>query len=296
MAIGATTMTRRRNWFVIVAWLVFVADLQTQTPQRIVSVIPAVTEILFAIGAGPQVVGVGSYDNFPLDIGNLPRVGGLIDPDVEAIIALRPDLVVPYDTQVDLTTQLTRAGIPLFVYSHGTLADISTTIRQLGRRTGHMMEANKVALDIEDGLTGIAEAVSGRHHPRTLLVIAREPYSLRNLFASGGSGFQHDMLELAGAKNVLDGALNRAVQVTTEMILQAAPEVVIEVRTVNRLPDIEIEKEIEVWNTLPSLPAVQNQKVVFLTGNDLVIPGPRIVQAITRFALTLHPDAPLPNR
>ena len=104
------------------------------------------------------------------------------------------------------------------------------------------------------------------------------------------------MLELAGAKNVREGTLNRAVQVTTEMILQAAPEVVIEVRTVNRLPDIEIEKEIEVWNTLPSLPAVQNQKVVFLTGNDLVIPGPRIVQAITRFALTLHPDAPLPNR
>ena len=103
MAIGATTMTRRRNWFVIVAWLVFVADLQTQTPQRIVSVIPAVTEILFAIGAGPQVVGVGSYDNFPLDIGNLPRVGGLIDPDVEAIIALRPDLVVPYDTQVTVS-------------------------------------------------------------------------------------------------------------------------------------------------------------------------------------------------
>ncbi|HIA49626.1 MAG TPA: hypothetical protein EYN90_03440 [Acidobacteria bacterium] len=296
MATGATTMTRLRGLVVIVAWLVFVADLQAQAPQRIVSIIPAVTEILFAIGAGPQVVGVGSYDNYPPEIGDLPRVGGLIDPDVEAILALRPNLVVLYITQVDLTTQLTRAGIPLFEYSHGTLADIPTTIRRLGNRTGHAAEADKVALDIEDGLVGIAEAVSRRHRPRTLLVIAREPYSLRNLFASGGSGFQHDMLELAGAKNVLDGTMRRAVQVTTEMILQAAPDVVIEVRTVERLSPAEIEKEMEVWNALPSLPAVQNQNVIFLTGSDLVIPGPRIVQAITRFALVLHPDAPLPTQ
>ena len=88
MATGATTMMGARGLFVIVAWLVLVADLQAQTPQRIVSVIPAITEILFAIGAGPQVVGVGSYDNYPPGIGDLPRVGGLIDPDVEAIVEL----------------------------------------------------------------------------------------------------------------------------------------------------------------------------------------------------------------
>ena len=289
-------MTQRFAWFILVAWLSLVDVLHTQTPQRIVSVIPAVTEILFAIGAGPQVVGVGSHDQFPPELTALPRVGGLIDPDVEAIIALRPDLVVPYATQGDLVTQLERAGIPLFAYTHGTLRDVLTTIRQLGKRTGHATEAAAVARGIEDDLAAIAGAVSGRRRPPTLLVIAREPYSLRNLVASGGSGFQHDMLALAGGHNVLNGATSRAVQVTTEILLQTAPEVVLEVRAEETLSASEIKKEIATWQFLSSLPAVRNSRVIFLTGSDLVIPGPRIAQAIARFALALHPDAPLPTQ
>ncbi|MDP6373841.1 MAG: helical backbone metal receptor [Vicinamibacterales bacterium] len=280
----------------LAAAIVLVAGLGAQTPQRIVSVIPAVTEILFAIGAGSEVVGVGSYDQFPPEIANLPRIGGLIDPDIETIIALRPDLVVPYATQVDLVAQLGRAGIPLFQYSHGTLSDVLTTIRQLGDRTGHARQAEDVARGIEADLAAIAEAVSGRRRPRTLLVIAREPGSLRNLFASGGSGFQHDMLWLAGGENVFDASVSRAAQVTTETILQAAPDVVLEVRAGQALSPAEVAREVAVWQALPSLPAVRNGRVVFLTGNDLVIPGPRIVQGVTRFAGALHPDVALPTR
>ena len=289
-------MTMPRRIRSPLAWLLAMTSaaalvIAQAAPQRIVSAIPAVTEILFAIGAGPQVVGVGSYDRYPPEVEDLARVGGLIDPDIEAILALEPDLVVPYGTQRDLISQLERARIPLLLYAHGSLGDVLTTIRALGRRTRRSAQAERVARGIEQHLAAIGTALTDRPRPRTLLVIAREPNSLRNLFASGGVGFQHDMLVLAGGENVLAGTSTRAAQVTTETILQLAPDVVLEVRAGDTMTAAEIAREAAAWQTLPSLPAVRAGRVVFLAGSDLVIPGPRIASAVARFARALHPDA-----
>src|SRR5262245_24707828 len=85
-----------------------------QAPKRIVSLVPNVTEILFAIGAGPQVVAVSNYDVEPPEVRSLPTVGALLDPDTEKIISLRPDLVITYGSKADLQAQLKRASIPFF--------------------------------------------------------------------------------------------------------------------------------------------------------------------------------------
>src|SRR3954470_7951392 len=92
-------------------------------PQRIISLEPALTEMLFAIGAGPQVLAVSSFDEYPPQVRNLERVGALLDPNLERILALKPDLVAIYGSQQDLQTQLTRAGIPVYSYRHTGLAD-----------------------------------------------------------------------------------------------------------------------------------------------------------------------------
>ena len=107
-----------------------------QRPQRIISIVPSLTETLFAIGAGPRVVGVGTFDTHPSDVATLRRVGGLIDPDMERIFALRPDLVILHSSQQDQIQQLTRARIPVFSYTHGGLADTLSVIRQLGSAHG----------------------------------------------------------------------------------------------------------------------------------------------------------------
>ena len=91
-----------------------------RAPTRIISLIPAVSEMLFAIGAGRQVVAVSSFDDYPPEVLKLPRVGALLDPDLERILSLRPDLVIVYESQVDLRRQLERATIPMFVYKHAT--------------------------------------------------------------------------------------------------------------------------------------------------------------------------------
>ena len=104
-------LTIRRALALMTVAALLAIPVSAQRPQRIVSLIPAVTEILFAIGAGPQVVGVGSFDTFPPEVSKLPRVGALLDPDTERILSLRPTLVVTYGSQTELQTQLARAGI-----------------------------------------------------------------------------------------------------------------------------------------------------------------------------------------
>ena len=261
------------------------AAMAQAPPSRIVSLVPAATEMLFAIGAGPRVVAVSSYDHEPSEVERLPRVGALLDPDLERILGLRPDLVVVYGTQHDLQQQLSRAAIPAFSYKHGGLADVTSTIRALGERTGTVTRANDVASAIERDLADIRARVTGRDRPRTLLVFGREPGTLRNLYASGGVGFLHDMLDVAGAVNVFAAEKRESVQASSETLLAAAPEVIIELHYADGAVDLS------AWRALPALPAVRTNRIVVLTGTDLVTAGPRVAAATRRLAKALHPEA-----
>jgi cobalamin transport system substrate-binding protein len=266
--------------------------LQSTTPRRIVSVVPAVTEMLFAIGAGPQVVGIGSYDMYPPESQKLPRVGALLDPDLERILSLKPDVAVIFETQTDLRKQLERAGVSIFAYRDAGLSDVTSTIRKLGVATAHRTESSRVADAIERGLDDIRRAVSGRPKPRTLLVFGRDRLALRGLYASGGVGFLHDMLEVAGGTNVFSDVTQRAVQASTETILARRPEVILEVRAASGAPaSADRASETAVWRTLPSLPAVRSGHVYFLVDDRIVIPGPRVLEGTRLLARTLHPEA-----
>jgi iron complex transport system substrate-binding protein len=253
--------------------------------------VPATTEKLFVMGAGNRIAGVSDYDRFPPEVAKLPRVGGLIDPNVERVISLKPDLVIVYDTQTDLKQQLDRARIPMFRYVHRGLPDITETLRMLGDRIGAKDAANAAASRIEAQLAAIKARVAGRPRPSTLLVFGRDAGALRHIDASGGYGFLHDVLELAGGTDVLGDLKQQSVDVSTEMILRRAPEAIIELHYGESLKTERIEDERKVWNALPSVPAVKNNRVYLLRGDEFVVPGPRIVVAAERFAQTLHPDA-----
>jgi cobalamin transport system substrate-binding protein len=257
--------------------------------HRIVSIIPATTEMLFAMGAGDRVVAVGSYDRFPPEVGKLPRVGALLDPDIERIIALRPDLVIVYGTQTELRTQLDRAQIPYFPYTHRGLPDITETMRSLGARVGVVARAGALADRLEQQLAAIRSRVSARPRPTTLLVFSREPGTLRNIDASGGVGFLHDMLETAGGADVLGDVKRQSVNMTTEMVLARAPEVIIELRYAR--DDHTDQADLRQWDALGSVPAVRSRRVYMLRGEEFVVPGPRVAEATERIARTLHPEA-----
>jgi ABC-type Fe3+-hydroxamate transport system substrate-binding protein len=259
-------------------------------PRRVVSLIPATTEILFTIGAGDRLVAVGTYDRYPPETERLPKVGGLVDPDAERIMALRPDLVIVYSTQSELRRQLDRARIPYYVYEHRALPDIPDTIRTLGRRLGLATAGETAASNLERSLAKVRSAVAGRPRPRTMLVFGRDPGSLRNVYASGGYGFLADLLDVAGGENLFGDVPRQSVQASTEMILARRPDVIIELRYGDGLATAQVPEELRAWDTLTSVPAVKSRRVHVLVGDEFVVPGPRIVLAAESLARTLHPD------
>ena len=269
------------------------ATTQTRAaePRRIVSLVPALTEMLFALGAGPRVVAVSSYDEFPPEVKSLPRVGALLDPDMERILALRPDLVVIYGSQTDLQSQFARAGIRVFNYRHAGLSGVFNTLKELGTAVGRSGDADRLAREIRERLDAIQARVRGRPRPRTLLVFERDPASLRGVYVSGGVGFLHDMLEIAGGVNVFADMARESVQPSVETMLARAPDVILEVRVKGLLAPADVAEAKRVWGALASVPAVQHGRIQILHGDHLVVPGPRVVQGTEAFARALHPDA-----
>lgn len=305
MAVDLTPVTRR--W--IVAVLLAVAGLavlnyaltpprpeappepRSTDARRIVSLVPAVTEMLFAIGAGGRLVAVSSFDTYPPEVEGLTRVGALLDPDLERIFALTPDLVVLYGSQGELRAQLARAGIAAYVYSHGGLADITPMMRDLGARTGTQDQAEAAAAAIEQAIRKVADRVRGRARLSTLVVIGRERGALRAIYASGGRGFLHDLVEVAGGQDVLADIDRENIQASTELILARAPQVILEVYGGEEMAEADLARERAVWQKLSSVPAVRDDRLHILTDQELVVPGPRIALAAERFARVLHPEA-----
>lgn len=278
---------RRRGLLLLL--LASAAALHAQVrPARIISVIPAVTEMLFALGAGDRVVGVGSFDTYPPGIEKLPRVGALLDPDLERILSLKPDLVAVYGSQVDLRRQLERANIPLFDYRHAGLADVTTTIQALGERIGNAGEARALTSRIEARLAAVRRRVEGLPRPRVLVVFGRERLALRAIYASGGVGFVHDMVAVAGGDNVLADVRREAVQATTELILARRPDLILELRA-DPLTEAEVRQEIATWAQLQGVPAVRNQRVHIVSDPRTVVPGPRVAEGVEAIASVLHP-------
>lgn len=258
-------------------------------PMRIVSIVPAVTEMLFAIGAGPQVVGVSSFDHFPADVETRTRVGGLIDPDVERILTLSPDLVIVYGANSDLAARLARARIPTFAYETGDLDNVTATIRTLGKRVGRVPAAEAEASRIEHELDAVRARVAGQPRYRTLLVFGREPGGLRGIYASGGVGFLHDLLDIAGGDDVFADVKRENIQIAAEQILARAPEAIVELHDTATPQTLATERR--VWFTLPGLPAVRHNRIYLLAGDLLTIPGPRVVETARMMADALHPAA-----
>jgi len=286
MAALSTTRVICRAIFAAFAFFFLSSGAGHAQARRIVSIIPATTEMLFAMGAGDRLVAVGSYDRFPPEVEKLPRVGALLDPAVERIIAMRPDLVILYGTQAELRTQLDRAQIPYYTYIHRGLPDITETIRPLGARIGAAAQANALAGRIERQIADLRSRVAKSPRLKTLLVFGRERGSLRNIDASAGVGFLHDMLDVAGGEDVFGDIARESVQATTEQLIARAPEVIVELRA-----DDEAQPDVEAWNVVPSIPAVRNHRVVVLAGSEMVTAGPRVAKATERIARALHPEA-----
>jgi iron complex transport system substrate-binding protein len=247
--------------------------------------------MLFAVGAGEQVAAVSSYDDFPPDTQKLPKVGALLDPDTERILALHPDLVIVYGTQTQLEAQFARAGIRVYVYRHAGVENVLQTIGDIGRLTGHSAEGDRVVARLRSQLAAIRARVRGRPRPKTMLVVGRDAGTLRGVYVSGGIGFLHELLDIAGGDDAFGDIKREAVQPSNELMLARAPDAIIELHPGDEPAADVLRRERNVWNVLASVPAVRNNRIYLLYGSYLMAAGPRLGQAAETFARVLHPDA-----
>jgi iron complex transport system substrate-binding protein len=252
---------------------------QNRMASRVVSLSPATTEALFAIGAGSQAVGRSRYCDYPPEALALPVVGGFVDADFEAIVGLGPDLVVgaPGPGSVALADKLARRGVATWFPAIGAMATIQAMITGLGERTGHASQATRLAQALEAQARKVEASVAAEPAPRVLMVAGLSP-----IVAAGPGSFMDDLLGRARATNVLkEGAPWQTVEF--ERMLDLDPDVILE----GAGGEGRVQPSTPGW---AELRAVRTGHVIPVSDPRILRPGPRVAEGLAVLAHALHPN------
>jgi len=256
------------------------ADATVDAPQAIVSLSPSSTELLFAIGAGEQVIAVDEYSDYPAEALEKPHDLSGFEPNVEAIAALNPDLVVMESTQVQ--EQLEALGITVFVgLAPATFDDLYTQIEQLGAATGHIAEAAELVGQMQTDIAAALAAVPAQPQPLTIY------HELDPTFYSVTSNsFIGQVYTLFGLSNIADGVEpgNDYPQLNAEYIISAAPDVIFLADTKYAGETAETVAARPGWDAIP---AVANGNVVEMDDDISSRWGPRIIDYIKAVSAAL---------
>ena len=238
--------------------------------------------MLFAFGLADRVIAVGDYDQLPPGAESKPRVGGLLNPNVEKIMEYKPDLVITYGTQDNLRDRMKELGIRIYPFRHGSIEETLKYMVELGQAVG----AEDRALEIEQRILATFDDIrkhAPSRRPKVLLVHSRSVGSLGAFYSIGKTAFQNELIEIAGGKNIFSDVDKEVMQPSIEAILTRSPEVIIETLP-SGLTESEAKRRIADWKALAKLPAVMNDRV-FVVGEDyLLVPGPRLDLAAQKFS------------
>ena len=251
-------------------------------PQRIVSLNPTTTELLYAIGAGDRLVGRTSYDFLPAPVRAVPDLGPGLRPNVEAVLAARPDLVILYASQDnrDAARRLRAARVPTVSYKVDRIADFARVTEALGRIVGDTVEARRTIDSVGRTLALTFARTAALPHPRVFWFLWESP-----LMAVGGGSFLNEMLKVAGARNVYDSLSAPSPTVSFEDLLTRDPDVILASppARARMLADPK-------WRTLR---AVREGRVLVFDTTIVNGPSARVGMSAVSLARLLHPDAGL---
>lgn len=256
--------------------------------DRIVSTAPSITETIYALGAADLLVGVTSFCRFPPQAQEKRTVGDFAAPNLEVILQLKPDLVLILDDRQDLAAKFASAGLRVAKLRQNSFPEILDSIRRLGRLLGRTAAAEALAGRLEGRLQGLRRRseLAPDPKPQVFLVISRSPGGVSDLYTAGRSSYLHELLELAGGRNVFGDVTAPYPKVSIEEVLQRDPEVILDLsREHDR--DGPRSPELGVWAAFPQLRAVRLRQVRFLRDARFVVPGPGLLDAAEELAETL---------
>lgn len=250
-------------------------------PTRIVSLAPNITEILFALGLDREIVGVTEYCNVPAAAQVKPRIGGLMNPNIERIVESNPDLVV-MSTSGNMRTdydKLTGLGLRVFVTNPQTIDGIFKSLHDLGTLTGREPVADSLVSSLQDKKRILLKRYE-HHRPRRVLFLL----SLNPVIVVGEGAFLQELLELARGENIARGSSTPYPQLSREEIFNRKPEVLLATHDAAG----SVEHILTAYPEWRSLPAVQSHNVVLLDADLVTRPGPRIIEALEVILHAIH--------
>jgi iron complex transport system substrate-binding protein len=248
-------------------------------PLRLVSLNPSLSAILLRLDAAETLVGIDDYTARVLpELGDLPQVGGLFDPSLEAVVALRPDrvlMVAGVDQQAH-AGRLERLGLFVDVYTNERFDQVLENIERLGRLVDRVERADRRILEIRAVRHAVVQATRQRARPATLAVVDRDP-----LFVVGGGTFLDEMLAASGADNLARSLGDGYPRASLEWLIAARPELILDMTPT-------AGEAARFWSRWPSLPAVSANRVLTLEAQRLSMPGPDLDQALRELAIRVH--------
>jgi ABC-type Fe3+-hydroxamate transport system substrate-binding protein len=247
-------------------------------PTRIASLNPATTELWFAIGAGARLVGRTSYDHWPAEASAVPDLGPGIRPNVETVLAARPDLVVLYasNDNRDVARRLRAAGIPTVAYRVDRIADFVRVTRALGALTGDTAAARVTIDSVSATLDRVRRATTGLPRPTVFWPLWDNP-----LLAVGGGSFLNELIAIAGGRNVYESLPQPSPSITFEDLVQRDPDFVL----AGAVKSAKIRDDAR-WRTLR---AVRDGKVIVIDTAVTMRPAVRLGEGAVSLARMLHP-------
>ena len=270
----------------------------SQSHTRIISLAPNVTEILFALGMGERVIGISEFCNYPAEAKNLPRFGGLMNPNFEAILAAKPDLVIVLDEMVRGDNKFAAMGINILAVKHDSIGDILDSILAIGRACDTNERAKKLVSQLENKMSAIKTQSNAEHKPKVLISVGHDisqdtDKSPANIYIAGRDGFYSDIIEKAGGQNAYTGSIQFPA-VGYESIVSMNPEIIIDVMTASPEKNIiDAETIKKQWQKIEMLDAVKNDRIYVLTEDFVAIPGPRFILTLEKIASAINPELKL---
>jgi iron complex transport system substrate-binding protein len=262
-------------------------------PARIISLAPSVTEVLFALGLGDRVVGVTSFCRYPPEVARLPKVGGYLDLNLEAIVGLDPDLVVLIQDHDAARARLETLGIPTLQVDQRDLDGILRSIVDIAERCGVGQRGGELVAEIRARLDDVEQRVAGLPRPRTLAVVGREAGSgtLTTVWVAGTETFYDDVIRLAGGVNAAAPSPVLYPELSREGLLHIDPDVILDLLADLDDRGVAAEAAAADWQQLAPLRAARSGRVHLIEHELTVVPGPRVADLVEEVAQALHPEA-----
>jgi iron complex transport system substrate-binding protein len=265
--------------------VVFAAD-----PQRIVSTAPSITEMLYGLGLGRRVAGVTTHCRYPADAAAKPKIGDYLSPNLERIIALRPDLVILENSGIRKSGPLPGLNVPVLEVDDTTIAGIYDSVERIGRAAGVPERAAALNSAIRAGLDEVRRRVAVRPRRRVMFLVGNTPGSP---IVAGKGSYLDQVLEIAGGDNIFRDSAVAYGKVSLEEVLARNPEVIIDMGEMADTSSVTEEQKraaVERWQRYPTLAAVRGRRVFAVASDIYVVPGPRVVEAARAFAKIIHPE------